>query len=50
MLGRDAALERLSAEPPSPEVDEILRFLSADRRRSLIGWRRVAGGGADQDD
>ena len=49
-LGRDEALERLRAEPPCPEIEEILRFLAADRRRSVIGWRRVAGGGAGQDD
>lgn len=49
-LGHEAALERLRAEPSSPEIDEILRFLAADRRRSVIGWRRVAGGGAVQDD
>jgi UDP-N-acetylglucosamine acyltransferase len=49
-LSRDAALERLRAEPGCPEIDEILRFLSADRRRSVIGWRRVAGGSVDQGD
>jgi UDP-N-acetylglucosamine acyltransferase len=49
-LSRDAALERLRAEPSCPEIEEILRFLAADRRRSLVGWRRVAGSGAAEYD
>jgi UDP-N-acetylglucosamine acyltransferase len=49
-LSRDAALERLRAEPSCPEVEEILQFLSADRRRSVIGWRRVASGSAEREE
>jgi UDP-N-acetylglucosamine acyltransferase len=49
-LGRDAALARLQTEEPGPEVAEIIRFLSADRRRSIVAWRRVAGSGAETDD
>ncbi len=29
---------------------EIIRFLGADRRRSIVAWRRVAGSGAEMED
>ena len=49
-LGRDAAIERLQAEDPTPEVQEIIRFLTSDRRRSIVAWRRVTGAGSAQDE
>ena len=49
-LGRDAALERLQADEAPPEIAEIIRFLAADRRRSIVAWRRVAGYAAERDD
>jgi len=49
-LSRETAIERLQAEGPTAEVEEIIRFLSADRRRSIVAWRRVAGGGSGQGD
>ena len=49
-LARDAALDRLRAEPQTPEIVEILRFYDAGGRRGVTGWRRVAAGGAEEVD
>lgn len=46
---REDALARLAAEDDSPEVAEILRFFSADRRRAVTGWRRVGTSGDAND-
>jgi len=44
-LAREAALDRLRAEPQTPEIVEILRFFDEGGRRGVTGWRRVMADG-----
>ena len=48
-LSREAALDRLRAEPQTPEIAEILRFFEAGGRRGVTGWRRVAASGPGEE-
>jgi UDP-N-acetylglucosamine acyltransferase len=44
------AMERVAAECPSPDVDEVLAFIRAAKRGVAMGPRRGGAGGGDDDD